>query len=95
MDDSVENLIRFGEDSVREFKSIRIPGRRVAEPDAREIADDFAAAANAVGATFLFGVNDKTREIEGVPIDKLEIVETTCEGMWQWPCKCPDKCRGR
>ena len=76
MNDGVENLIRFGEDSVREFKSIRIPGRRVAEPDAREIADDFAAAANAVGATFLFGVNDKTREIEGVPIDKLEIVET-------------------
>ena len=26
MNDVVENLIRFGEDSVREFKSIRIPG---------------------------------------------------------------------
>ena len=76
MNDSLENLIRFGEDSVREFKSVRVPGKRVVEPDSREIADDFASAANAVGATFLFGVNDKTHEIEGVPIDKLEIVET-------------------
>ena len=76
MNNDVEKLIRFGEDSVREFKSVRVPGKRVAEPDSREIADDFASAANAVGATFLFGVNDKTHEIEGVPIDKLEIVET-------------------
>jgi len=76
MNDGMANLIRFGEDSVLEFKSVRVPGKRVVEPDSREIADDFAAAANAVGATFLFGVNDKTHEIEGVPIDKLEIVET-------------------
>ena len=67
MNDDVEKLIRFGEDSVLEFKSVRVPGKRVVEPDSREIADDFAAAANAVGATFLFGVNDKTHEIEGVP----------------------------
>ena len=76
MVERIEDLIRFGEDSVREFKSIRIQGKRVAEPDAREISDDFASAANAAGATFLFGVNDKTHEIEGVPLDKLEIAET-------------------
>ena len=76
MVESIEDLIRLGEDSVREFKSIRIQGKRVAEPDAREISDDFASAANASGTTFLFGVNDKTHEIEGVPLDKLEIAET-------------------
>lgn len=76
MVEGIEDLIRFGEDSVREFKSIRIQGKRVAEPDAREISDDFASAANASGTTFLFGVNDKTHAIEGVPFDKLEIAET-------------------
>ena len=76
MIESIEDLIRLGEDSVREFKSIRIQGKRVAEPDAREISDDFASAANASGTTFLFGVNDKTHAIEGVPFDKLEIAET-------------------
>lgn len=76
MVESIEDLIRFGEDSVREFKSMRIQGKRVAEPDAREISDDFASAANASGTTFLFGVNDKTHEIEGVSFDKLEIAET-------------------
>ena len=38
MIESIEDLIRLGEDSVREFKSIRIQGKRVAEPDAREIS---------------------------------------------------------
>ena len=76
VDSDIKTMLRLGEDSVCEFKSMRILGKRVAEPDAREIADEFVAAANAVGATFLFGVNDKTREIEGLPEDNLEIAET-------------------
>ena len=75
MDADVKNMIRFGEDSVCEFKSIRIPGKRVAEPEVKDVADEIAAAANAAGAVFLFGINDKTREIEGIPEDKLEIAE--------------------
>ena len=75
MDGDIKNMLRLGEDSVCEFKSIRISGKRVTEPDAKEIADEIVAAANAVGATFLFGVNDKTREVEGIPEDKLDIAE--------------------
>lgn len=75
MDSDVENMIRFGEDSVCEFKSIRIPGKRVAEPEAKDIADEIAAAANATGAVLLFGVNDKTKEVEGIPEEKLDIAE--------------------
>jgi len=75
MDSDVKNMIRFGEDSVCEFKSIRIPGKRVVEPEVRDIADEIAAAANAAGAVFLFGINDKTKEVEGIPEDKLEIAE--------------------
>lgn len=72
----IEKLIRLGEDSVREFKSMRIPGKRVTEPDAKDVADEIAAAANAAGAMFLFGVNDKSHEVEGISEDKLEIAET-------------------
>ena len=46
---TMKTMIRFGEDSVCEFKSIRIPGKRVAEPEAKDIADEIAAAANAAG----------------------------------------------
>ena len=76
MDGDVKTLLRLGEDSVCEFKSMRISGKRVVEPDAREVADEMAAVANTIGATFLFGVNDKTYEVEGVPESKLEIAET-------------------
>ena len=75
MDSDITRLLRLGEDSVCEFKSMRIPGKHVVVPDGKEIADDIAAAANAAGATFLFGVDDKTHEVEGVPEDKLEIAE--------------------
>ena len=75
MDSDVKNMIRFGEDSVCEFKSIRIPGKRVAEPEAKDVADEIAAAANAAGAVLLFGINDKTKEVEGIPEDKLDIAE--------------------
>ena len=76
MGNDIETMLRLGEDSVCEFKSMRILGKRVAEPDAREVADEIVAAANTAGTTFLFGVNDKTHEIEGVPEDKLEVAET-------------------
>lgn len=76
MDGDIKTMIRLGEDSVCEFKSMRMSGKRVAEPDARETADEIVAVANAAGATFLFGVNDKTHEIEGIHEDKLEVAET-------------------
>ena len=75
MNGEIEKLVRFGEDSTKEFKSMGIPGKRVAFPDAGEIADEIAAAANASGALFLFGIDDKTRLIDGIPADKAEIAE--------------------
>ena len=75
-DDEVERRIRLGEDSSLELKDVRVPGRRVEEPNARDIADEFAAAANSQGCTFLFGVDDKTRAVTGIDVDKLDVVET-------------------
>ena len=75
MNSEIEEIVRLGEDSTREFKAIGIPGKRVAFPDAGEVADEIAAAANAAGAVFLFGVDNRTFKIEGVPIDKADIAE--------------------
>ena len=49
----IEERIALGEDSSLELKAIAIPGKRVSEPDAKDVADEFAAAANASGATFV------------------------------------------
>lgn len=72
----INEMLRLGEDSTTEFKAVLCAGKRIAAPDAKDMADEFAAAANASGATFLLGVNDKTREVEGLPEDRLDDIET-------------------
>ncbi len=72
MESDIKTLLRLGEDSLCEFKAMRISGKNVAVPDMKDVADEISAAANASGATFLFGVNDKTHGVEGIPEDKLE-----------------------
>ncbi|MBQ6926410.1 MAG: putative DNA binding domain-containing protein [Kiritimatiellae bacterium] len=75
----MENIlqrIRLGEDSALELKRVATTSKRVSEPDSRDMADEFAAAANAQGTTFLLGVCDKSREILGIAPDKLDLVET-------------------
>jgi predicted HTH transcriptional regulator len=74
--DNLLHRIELGEDSSLELKRISVTGKRVAEPDSRDMADEFAAAANSQGTTFLLGVSDRTREIIGIAPDKLDIVET-------------------
>jgi len=78
IDDQSSLLARIGlgEDSLLELKSVSVPGARVVAPDARDMADEFAAAANSQGATFLLGVDDKSRAIEGIARNKLDRVET-------------------
>lgn len=76
MPKTIENQILLGEDSAWEFKSVKVPGRKVTDPDSKDMADEFAAAANAKGTSFLLGVDDKTRVVEGISLDKLDIVET-------------------
>ena len=73
---SLLNQIALGEDSLLELKTVSVPGKRVAYPDTRDIADELAAVANTHGATFVFGVDDKTKEIKGIELGKIDIVET-------------------
>ena len=75
-DDPEELLdkIRLGEDSFLEFKEARVAGRRVF-PHRDAIADELAAFANSRGGVYVLGVRDESRQVVGIPLEDLEIVE--------------------
>lgn len=67
--------IRLGEDAHLELKAVRIRGKKVTGPGRNDLADEMAAMANTAGGILVFGVDDKTREIEGIPVERLDDVE--------------------
>jgi ATP-dependent DNA helicase RecG len=68
--------IELGEDSVLELKEVRLAGQRVSAPSRDGLADELAAIANAFGGVCVLGVDDKTREIFGIPLNALDRVES-------------------
>lgn len=78
MFDSPGELLRkihLGEDTSLEFKSVRFRGSQVAGPGRNELADELAAIANSHDGVLVLGVDDRTRDIVGIPQDLLEEVE--------------------
>jgi ATP-dependent DNA helicase RecG len=78
MFDSAEELlqkIRLGEDTSLELKTVRFRGGRVSEPKRDDLADESAAIANTHDGVLVLGVDDKSREIVGIPLEQLEAVE--------------------
>jgi len=78
MYDSAEELlrkIRLGEDTSLELKSVTFRGDKVAAPKRDDLADEIAAIANATEGVLILGVDDKTHEIEGIPVERLESLE--------------------
>lgn len=67
--------IRLGEDSYLELKEVRFAGARISAPNRESLADELAAFANSRGGVGVLGVDDRTREIIGIPIDRLDLVE--------------------
>lgn len=67
--------IALGEDSYLEIKEVRFAADRVAGPTRDALADELAGFANARGGVCVLGVADATREVVGISIDKLDIVE--------------------
>ena len=70
--------IRLGEDSTLEFKQVVWRGAstsKVVEPHADGLSDEMAAMANAAGGTILLGVADQTREVLGIPADRISALE--------------------
>lgn len=66
--------IRLGEDSFLELKEVRFAGQKVSAPHRDSLADELAAFANSRGGVCVLGVDD-TREVLGVPLDRLDLVE--------------------
>ena len=75
---SDQDLLRrlpLGEDSRLELKSVRVSGGSVRAPERSAMADELAAFANSRGGTAILGVDDKTREVQGIPLHDLDAVE--------------------
>ena len=73
--------IRLGEDSFLELKEVRFAGGKVRGPSQDGLADELAAFANSAGGVLLLGVEDTSREVLGIPLDKLDEVEQL---EWTW-----------
>ena len=69
----VEN-IRLGESSFLELKEVRFAGSKIREPRRDSLADEFAAFANSHGGVCVLGVEDRYRQIVGIPRDRLDDV---------------------
>lgn len=74
-DADLAGRIRRGEDPALELKSLVVNGGRVRSPDRRDFADELAAMANGRGGTVVLGVDDRTREVQGIPLEDLDAVE--------------------
>ena len=74
-DENLLRRIRLGEDSTLEFKSVLVHGGSVKDPKRDAFADELAALANSRGGTVILGVDDKTRRIQGIPLDGMDAVE--------------------
>jgi ATP-dependent DNA helicase RecG len=67
--------IALGEDSVLEPKAVAFSENKVIGPHKDGMADELAAMANTATGIIVLGVDDKTKEILGIPAEKLDIVE--------------------
>ena len=71
----LERMIRLGEDSSLELKRVLLQGSKVIGPRRAAMAHVVAGMANSKGGTIVLGVDDRTREVLGIPLARLDIVE--------------------
>lgn len=78
MYDSADELlrkIRLGEDTSLELKTVAFRGDRVSGPERDDLADEIAAVANTADGVLVLGVDDRSRDIPGISVERLETVE--------------------
>lgn len=74
--------IRLGEDSLIEFKSITCTAKGIRDPLPESLARELAAFANSPrGGVLILGVNDKTRELEGLSPADLDAAVLTIRNL--------------
>ena len=69
------NQISLGEDSSLELKQVFFSGQKIKGPEAPKLALELSAMANASGGVAVLGVDDTTREVVGIPLDRLDRTE--------------------
>ena len=67
--------IRLGEDNSLELKTVAFKGSRIIGPPRDELADELSSIANTSDCVVVLGVDDKTRDIIGIPADRIEDIE--------------------
>lgn len=72
--------IRLGEDSRYEFKRVEVKGNKIKGPAQQDLADEMAAFANQKGGFLLMGIEDKSREVLGIPNDLQDAVQQRVKG---------------
>jgi len=70
------SAIRLGEDSSLELKAVVFSGAKIKGPGRDELAEEMSAFANAKGGVLVLGIDDRSREVTGIPVARLEDVET-------------------
>lgn len=67
--------IALGEDSRLELKELRFSKGKVQSPHRQSMADELAAMANTASGVLVLGVDDKSKEILGIPLAHLDLAE--------------------
>ena len=81
--------IRLGEDTFLELKEVKFAGGKLRGPTQDGLADELAAFANSAGGVLVLGVEDKSREVIGIELDRLDAVETVLREACEQSIKPP------
>jgi predicted HTH transcriptional regulator len=79
--EELQRQISLGEDSSLELKNLSFKNDVVSGPHRDSMADELAAMANSATGVVVLGVDDSTRDIVGIPENKLDVVETWLRGI--------------
>jgi len=93
--DTLLRQITLGEDSTLELKDIEYASNTVSGPHGNSMADEMVAMANSYGGIIVLGVNDKSRKITGLPMEKLDLTEMWARNIANDLIKPPLECRIR
>ncbi len=69
------NKLRLDDRTSLELREVRLANGKVIRPEQNDLADEIASFANSSGGDLLLGVHDQTREVLGIPLEKLDAVE--------------------
>lgn len=81
--------IRLGEDTFLELKEVKFAGGKVRGPTQDGLADELAAFANSSGGVLLLGVEDTSRDVVGIPVERLDAVEQVVRDSCEQSVKPP------